>query len=82
MKSKGFIIGVPCKRCSKTVRADYWGVCMDCADDMGVSEVFEKGKDYKKNLEAFNDKYGLQPSIKSTKKRLKVKNVKRGVPKI
>lgn len=30
----------PCLICGKTLRNDYAGLCMDCADGMGVSELF------------------------------------------
>lgn len=29
-----------CVRCGKVIRIDYSGFCMDCADDMGISEMF------------------------------------------
>lgn len=32
----------PCLICGKTLRFDYAGLCMDCADDMGLSELYEK----------------------------------------
>lgn len=34
----------PCLICGKTLRNDYAGLCMDCADGMGVSEMFTKRK--------------------------------------
>ncbi len=41
------LIGIhePCILCSKVLRNDYAGMCMDCADMIGVSELFrhEKG---------------------------------------
>jgi len=30
----------PCLICGKTLRHDYAGVCMDCADTLGISELF------------------------------------------
>jgi len=30
----------PCLVCGKTLRNDYAGLCMDCADGLGVSEIF------------------------------------------
>lgn len=32
----------PCLVCGKTIRNDYAGLCMDCADTLGVSELFVK----------------------------------------
>lgn len=32
----------PCLICGKTLRNDYAGLCLDCADDMEVSELFVK----------------------------------------
>lgn len=37
--SKGVVIGIPCKGCGKTIRHDYDGYCMDCADEKGISEI-------------------------------------------
>ena len=34
------ITTVPCKECEKTPRYDFFGYCMDCADDNGISDVF------------------------------------------
>ena len=50
MRSKGIVFGNPCSKCGKPLRHDYDGLCMDCADELGVSELFEKSKDYKGNL--------------------------------
>jgi len=33
----------PCLICSKTTRYDYSGLCMDCADLMGISDLFLGG---------------------------------------
>lgn len=35
----------PCLICGKKLRNDYAGLCMDCSDDLGVSELFAGGKD-------------------------------------
>lgn len=32
----------PCLVCGKTLRYDYAGICMDCADTLGVSELYVK----------------------------------------
>jgi len=37
------ITNEPCLICGKTLRHDYAGLCMDCADLMGLSEPFMKG---------------------------------------
>jgi len=34
----------PCLICGKKIRNDYAGLCMDCADDLGVSELYAGGK--------------------------------------
>ncbi|MCJ7768445.1 hypothetical protein MUP79_08645 [Candidatus Bathyarchaeota archaeon] len=33
--------GKPCVRCGKVMRSDYHGFCMDCADEIEISELFE-----------------------------------------
>ena len=40
LKSKG-VINIPCKRCGKPFKNDYSGLCMDCAEELGISEVFK-----------------------------------------
>lgn len=40
--SSGIGFFPPCKGCGKTLRNDYNGFCMDCADGMGKSELFIK----------------------------------------
>ena len=40
----------PCLRCGKVLRYDYNGFCMDCADLLGISELFKNSKNYAKNL--------------------------------
>lgn len=32
----------PCNRCGKILRRDYSGLCMDCADELGLSEMHKK----------------------------------------
>jgi hypothetical protein len=39
----------PCLGCGKTVRADYSGYCMDCADLNGLSELYTQ-EERQKNL--------------------------------
>ena len=34
------VVGDPCLVCGKLIRMDYAGLCMDCADSLGVSEMF------------------------------------------
>jgi hypothetical protein len=57
LNSLGIVQGVPCVRCGKVIRNDYNGFCMDCADELGISEFFKNTeaqlkkkivKDYKK----------------------------------
>jgi 2-polyprenyl-3-methyl-5-hydroxy-6-metoxy-1,4-benzoquinol methylase len=38
--SRGIGIFPPCITCGKTLRHDYGGFCMDCADGLGISEIF------------------------------------------
>ena len=38
------IIGEPCLVCSKLIRMDYAGLCMDCADSLSLSELFTRIK--------------------------------------
>ncbi len=65
MKSLGEIVNNPCKRCSKTIRYDYGGICLDCADELGISELFEKNnnKEYQKNLAKAVKAYGTEPNV-------------------
>lgn len=39
-RTLGVIFGEPCLICGKTLRHDFAGLCMDCADCMGLSEIF------------------------------------------
>lgn len=39
MRSAGIGIYDPCIGCGKTMRHDYAGLCMDCADELGISEL-------------------------------------------
>lgn len=47
----GRVEGSPCRRCGKAPRCDYNGICMDCADELGVSEMFHDDPKYEQNLE-------------------------------
>lgn len=38
----GFEMRIPCFMCAKTLRNDFGGLCLDCADQLGVSEMFVK----------------------------------------
>ncbi|MFQ6118357.1 MAG: hypothetical protein ACE5KE_00565 [Methanosarcinales archaeon] len=44
MKSKGLVVNEPCLRCGKRIRHDYNGLCMDCVDELGISEMFKVSK--------------------------------------
>lgn len=50
MKNMGVVMDDPCAICKKPLRFDYAGICMDCADEAGVSEVFEQSPDYAENV--------------------------------
>lgn len=39
----------PCKECGKTVRQDFYGYCMDCSDENGISDLFSE-EEQQKNL--------------------------------
>ncbi len=45
--SEGMPVGnrTPCFMCAKTLRFDFGGLCLDCADQLGVSEMFMKRGD-------------------------------------
>ncbi len=43
-KSGGIGYFDPCITCGKILRHDYGGFCMDCADGLGISEIFLKVK--------------------------------------
>lgn len=45
------VVGNPCIRCDKPIRADYEGFCMDCADTLNISELNNRGEPTKKELE-------------------------------
>ena len=40
IESSGFAQYPPCMTCGKIYRTDYGGLCMDCADGLGISELF------------------------------------------
>ena len=44
------VIGDPCNRCEKPIRADYEGFCMDCSDTLGISELNNPGKPTEEEL--------------------------------
>lgn len=50
----------PCKRCGKAPRNDYGGICMDCADALGISEIFKHHPMYAVDLKAAVEKYHLK----------------------
>jgi len=41
-KNEGLQLTTPCLTCGKTNRNDFGGFCMDCADNLGISELFIK----------------------------------------
>jgi len=41
-KKNDGLVYTPCKKCGKSPRVDYKGYCMDCADELGISELFQK----------------------------------------
>ena len=45
------ITNQPCNRCGKRPHADCDGICLDCADELGVSDLFVSSPEYKENLE-------------------------------
>ena len=45
--NKVLVIDEPCLRCGIPVRLDYYGLCMDCADELGISELFKEKKNIK-----------------------------------
>lgn len=42
LQTNSVAIHEPCLVCGKKLRNDYAGLCMDCADSMGISELFVK----------------------------------------
>jgi len=44
------IIDEPCNKCGKRPRDDFDGLCMDCADSLGVSDLFSRDPIYPDNL--------------------------------
>ena len=50
------VLNDPCIRCGKPIRADYMGLCMDCADTLNVSELNNRGEPTKEELKII-DKY-------------------------
>ena len=45
----------PCLGCGKTLRHDFYGYCMDCADEHGISDVFPP-EVREKNLDALRER--------------------------
>jgi len=50
-QTASIVVGNPCIRCGKPIRADYEGFCMDCADTLNISELNNRGEPTKKELE-------------------------------
>jgi len=50
-QTASIVVGVPCLRCGKSIHADYLGVCMDCADTLGISELSNPGNPTAQELE-------------------------------
>ena len=50
VRTTGLIIGIPCSLCGKRMRHNYkigkFSICMDCADELCVSEIFENHPKY------------------------------------
>jgi len=42
IENQGLNVHEPCLICGKTVRYDFAGLCMDCADLMGISDLYIK----------------------------------------
>ncbi|ANS04948.1 hypothetical protein [uncultured Mediterranean phage] len=49
------VINDPCIRCGKSIRADYEGFCMDCADTLNVSELNNRGEPTEEELKIINE---------------------------
>jgi len=58
----------PCITCGKTLRNDYGGFCMDCADGLGISDLFMHTKKRKKIPLKANGKYDYEKFLKQQAK--------------
>jgi hypothetical protein len=65
VQSTGIGMYPPCKGCGKTLRNDYNGFCMDCADGLGKSELFIKENSQKSFLvKKSSEKISLKQGVK------------------
>jgi len=58
----------PCLRCGKPIRADYMGLCMDCADTIGISELSNPDEPTSTELEQIN-KYRREAHVRTHRHR-------------
>jgi len=58
------VIGDPCIRCEKPIRADYEGFCMDCSDTLGISELNNPGEPTEKELKII-EKYRSKKDVRT-----------------
>ena len=58
--SKGIGYFDPCITCGKILRNDYGGFCMDCADGLGISDLFIDNKKRRKIPLKSNGKYDFE----------------------
>ncbi len=53
-QTASIVFNDPCLRCAKPIRADYMGLCMDCADALGISEISNQGDPTEAELQQIN----------------------------
>jgi len=74
--SKGIGYYDPCITCGKILRNDFGGFCMDCADGLGISDLFIHNKKRKKIPLKANGKYDyekfLQQQVKDLEGKIKL----------
>ena len=63
-QTASIVFNDPCIRCGKPIRADYMGLCMDCADEKGCSELNNRGIPTEKELKII-EKYRSKKDVRT-----------------
>ncbi len=58
-QTASIVINDPCIRCGKPLRADYMGLCMDCADTLNTSELNNRGEATEEELKIIENSGGF-----------------------
>ena len=65
-QTASIVINDPCIRCGKSIRADYEGFCMDCADEKGCSELNNRGEATEEELKII-EKYRSKKDVRTSR---------------